>query len=430
MSAAFLFCFGHGRCQRQGAESRVDKPFLGAYIHLPTWFRGKTDEAARERAIVENLDRFRDSGLRVLIPFVTTTGGQAEYAERADPRPSVGKLGPGGRDGPRGTQTRIAGLSHDVRAGLRARPALGHPQAASGVGPPRQVGPAAGLHLAGTPGGPEMGRVGAPGDRHQVPAGRHSAGLLPLPGQRSDKWTRWRRRNSRRRIRPISSRRAAPGTRRNFASSSGNASRGWWAQISGALRALTPKPRIAVYMWGAHELKGTRDWRTWADRGYLDMLNLTGYSYREQYGEKYLQVLDDRFRDVAAILKELPKSVEFTICVGIPTSHGKIREAREIEDYLQIGKRHGVQGAAIFTWETLQPYLADVKQAGYLEQFTVWIATARRGREGCDRPDTFVLLLPDFLFSCRGWQSRGTDDRRKAGESGQCWFCFGHNPRV
>ncbi len=141
-------------------------------------------------------------------------------------------------------------------------------------------------------------------------------------------------------------------------------------QISGTLRALTPKPRIAVYMWGAHELKGTRDWRTWAERGYLDMLNLTGYSYREQHGDKYLQVLDDRFRDVAAILKECPKSVEFTICVGISTSHGKIRDAREIEDYLQIGKRHGVQGASIFTWETLQPYLADVKQAGYLEQFT------------------------------------------------------------
>jgi uncharacterized lipoprotein YddW (UPF0748 family) len=141
-------------------------------------------------------------------------------------------------------------------------------------------------------------------------------------------------------------------------------------QISGELRAQDPKLRIAVYMWGAHELKGTRDWRTWADRGYLDMLNLTGYAYREQFGEKYLQVLDDRFRDVAAVLKELHKPVEFTICVGISTSHGKIRQAREIEDYLRIGKRHGVKGASIFTWETLQPYLADVKKAGYLEQFT------------------------------------------------------------
>jgi hypothetical protein len=58
-----------------GVVSGADEPFLGAYIHLPSWFRGKTDEADRERAIMGNLDRFRASGLRVLIPFVTTTSG-------------------------------------------------------------------------------------------------------------------------------------------------------------------------------------------------------------------------------------------------------------------------------------------------------------------------------------------------------------------
>jgi uncharacterized lipoprotein YddW (UPF0748 family) len=141
-------------------------------------------------------------------------------------------------------------------------------------------------------------------------------------------------------------------------------------QISSTLRALRPQPRIAAYVWGAHELKATRDWRTWADRGYLDMLNLTGYAYREQYGEKYLQVLDDRFRDVAAVLKEISKPVDLTICVGISTSHGKIRAAREVDDYLQIGKRHGVVGASFFTWETLQPYLVEVQHAGYIERFS------------------------------------------------------------
>jgi len=58
-------------------------------------------------------------------------------------------------------------------------------------------------------------------------------------------------------------------------------------------------------------------------------------------------------------------------CVGATIERcGKIREAREIEDYLEIGKRHGVHGASIFTWETLQHYLPEVKKAGYLEQFT------------------------------------------------------------
>lgn len=63
-------------------------------------------------------------------------------------------------------------------------------------------------------------------------------------------------------------------------------------------------------------------------------------------------MLDDRFRDMSAVLKGLSKPVEFTLCVGISTSHGKIRAAREIEDCLRIGKQHGVHGAAFFTWET------------------------------------------------------------------------------
>ena len=87
-------------------------------------------------------------------------------------------------------------------------------------------------------------------------------------------------------------------------------------------------------------------------------------------GEDYLKVLDNNFRDVAAVLAEVDKPVEFTICVGIRTSHGKIREAREIEDYLNVAKRRGVNGAAFFTWETLQPYLPEVKKAGYFQKFT------------------------------------------------------------
>jgi hypothetical protein len=131
-------------------------------------------------------------------------------------------------------------------------------------------------------------------------------------------------------------------------------------------------------MWGAQELKGTRDWRTWADRGYLDMLNLTGYSFPKQYGDKYLQVLEQRFRDVSAALKELGKPVELTICVGINTSHGKIREARDIQDYLEVGKRCGARGAAFFTWTYLQPYLDDVQKAGYLKQFVSGLSPTGR----------------------------------------------------
>lgn len=353
----------------QGAQSPGHDPLMGAYIHLPTWFRGKTDEAARKRAIVENLDRFRDSGLRVLIPFVTTTRGQAEYASELIPDRVWGSWDPVAvmvREAhQRGLQVYptmcVLACGHDRPAGiLKTHPewalrdkagqplgfiSPGHPEARKWVVSVLQE-----IATKYQPDGILLDYCRYPGTEAAMdPVAQaefeasHPADQFPPDSTRyKDEFRKFRR----------------------------DCLTELVGQISGALRALTPKPRIAVYMWGAHELKGTRDWRTWAERGYLDMLNLTGYSYREQYGEKYLQVLDDRFRDVAAILKECPKPVEFTICVGISTSHGKIREAREIEDYLKIAKSHGVHGATIFTWETLQPYLADVKKAGYLEQFT------------------------------------------------------------
>lgn len=351
------------------AASQHDEPFMGAYIHLPAWFRGHADQPASQRAIVENLDRFRDSGLRVLIPFVTTTSGKAEYPSQVIPDKVWGAWDP------------VAVMVGEARKrGLQVYPAVcvlacGHkrPAGALEVHPDWALRDKSGEPIGFiSPGHPEA-RKWVVSVLREIATRYHPDGILldycRYPGSEA-------------KMDPVAqaefeashpAERFPPGSTRykdEFRKFKRECLTELVGQISGELRSLDPKPRIAVYMWGAHELDGTRDWRTWADRGYLDMLNLTGYAYREQYGEKYLEVLNDRFREVAAVLKELDNPVEFTICVGISTSHGKIRSAREIEDYLDIGKRHGVQGASFFTWETLQPYLPEVKKAGYLEQFT------------------------------------------------------------
>jgi len=351
-----------------GAAPRADEPFLGAYIHLPAWFRGQADEAARHRAIVENLDRFRESGLRVLMPFVTTTSGRAEYPSRLIPERVWGDWDP------------VDAMVREARRrGLQVYPAVcvlasGHkrPAGVLEVHPDWALRDRADEPLGFiSPGHPEA-RKWVVSVLEEIATKYRPDGILldycRYPGSEAQ-------------MDPVAqaefeashpAERFPPGStqyKAEFRQFKRDCLTELVGQISGELRALEPKPRIAVYMWGAHELRGTRDWRTWADRGYLDMLNLTGYAYRGQYGEKYLEVLDDRFRDAAAVLHEIDDPVELTICVGIATSHGKIREAREIEDYLQIGKRHGVVGASFFTWETLQPYLPEVKQAGYLERF-------------------------------------------------------------
>jgi len=349
--------------------SRADEPFMGAYIHLPAWFDGAANQAARERAIVENLDRFRDSGLRVLIPFITTTNGQALYPSQLIPDRVWGDWDP------------VATLVREARKrGLKVYPAVctlaaGHdrPAGVLKIHPEWALRDKQGKPIGFiSPGNPEARRWVVALFKEIATTYRPDGILLDYcryPG-------------SERLMDPVAQAEfdgTHPADRfplgstpykKAFLEFRRTCLDELVGEISRALRALTPSPRIAVYMWGAHELKGTRDWRAWIDRGYLDMLNLTGYAYREQFGAKYLDVLDARFRDTVAVLKELHKPVEFTICVGISTSHGKIRAAREIQDYLRIGKRHGVQGATFFTWETLQPYLADIKRAGYFEQFT------------------------------------------------------------
>ena len=107
----------------------------------------------------------------------------------------------------------------------------------------------------------------------------------------------------------------------------------------------------------------------WAQRGYIDSFNLTGYYYAKNYGADYLQKYANSIRAMAAVLKETHRPIELTTCVGIITSHGRIREAKEIATYLEIAKHCGVNGAAVFTWNTLKPYLAEVKQGDYFRQF-------------------------------------------------------------
>ena len=82
-------------------------------------------------------------------------------------------------------------------------------------------------------------------------------------------------------------------------------------------------------------MKGHRvaqDWRTWASKGYIDMVNISGYCYRKNYGDRYLKVFEKRLRGAVEINKALGSPVEITFCLGIRTSHGHIPRAQEVED--------------------------------------------------------------------------------------------------
>jgi uncharacterized lipoprotein YddW (UPF0748 family) len=350
------------------AAARAAEPFMGAYMNIPLLFDAQADQAARERSIAENLDRFQQSGLKVMIPFVVDGGKAAMY-----PSQVVGNM-------PYHDWDPLAVMVREGRQrGLQIYPAIcvlscGHKTLGSPLKehPEWAVRDKAGQPLGFiSPGHPEA-RKWVLAMIKEVAVNYQPEGVLldylRYPGNEAQ-------------MDPVSQAQfdqTHPATqfprngvlyREELLKFKRQTLTELVGQISEMLRSLRPTPRIAIYMWGAQELKGTRDWRTWADRGYIDMLNLTGYYFAKRNGDKYREVLEQHFQEVQSILKEVNKPVEFTICVGIKTSHGEIQATRDIQDYLQIGKRCGVHGAAFFTWAYLQPHLAEVKQAGYLEQF-------------------------------------------------------------
>lgn len=358
----------------RGAEKPF-VPFLGAYVHLPSLWAADADTAARERAIIENLDRFRDAGLRVVIPYVVGGNGKAAYPSSLFSQREYDNWDP------------LAVILREARQrNLQVYPAVcvlacGHqePQGILKEHPEWAVRDKAGQPTGFiSPGHPDA-RQWVVAVLQEIASRYQPDGLLldylrfPSAENILDVVAQAKFDESH----PIE---RFPRQGREYQEELLKCKRQCLTelagQISDALRAMEPQPQIAVYMWGAQELQGTRDWRTWAERGYVDMLNLTGYVYRNKYGDDYLGVVEKRFRDVAAVLQELQKPVELTICVGISTSHGKIQSAQDIEGYLQVAKACGVQGAAIFTWQSLQPYLAEVKQAGYLEQFATGLRPA------------------------------------------------------
>ena len=135
-------------------------------------------------------------------------------------------------------------------------------------------------------------------------------------------------------------------------------------QISEAARAERPDLKLAAYCWGAHVARDhqiAQVWPVWVERGYLDMVNISGYCHRETYGEKFLEVFEQRMSEARALNRQLPKPAALTFALGVNTSHGRVHAADDIRKYLAIADRLKLDGVAYFTWEYLQPYLGELK---------------------------------------------------------------------
>ncbi len=344
-----------------------DQPFMGAYLNIPRLFDSASTIRERERSIEEQLDEFKASGLRVVMPYVTTTAGAAVYPSKIVPTrrysnwDPLGHLMRAARE--RGLQvypvTCVLACGKQEPQGIleqhpewALRDDTGHP-----IGHISPCHPQARAWVVSVmreivdkykPDGLLLDYLRFNNRPMQLdPHG--AAELKKLVGVTPEA------------VQPQQLQRFKEACLTELARA-----------ISVEVRRQQPGIKLAIYSWGPHVTQNHRvaqDWKTWAQNGYIDMVNVSGYCYPKNYGDRYLQVFEDRLRGALEINQDLGRPIEVTLCLGIKTSHGQIEKAADVGDYLRIAKRIGVDGAAIFTWSYVRPYLEDIEQGGYFRQF-------------------------------------------------------------
>ncbi len=376
IAVRFFLCWLAITCLAPARSSRADgreRPFLGAYLNIPRLFDASDSLPDRERAIGRQLDEFKASGLRVVMPYATTTSGEALYPSNVIPDKRYADWDPlavvvaaakarqlevypvacvlaCGKDALKGIlRTHQEWALRDEAGRPIGHISPCHPQARAWVtsvmaeivdryrpdgllldylrfnNRPMQLDPRGAAELA------VRLRGVSPENRPRVVQQFKEAGLTEL-----------------------------------------------MRSISVDVRRRQPGIRIAIYSWGPHVVENHRvaqDWETWAKRKYIDMVNVSGYCYRANYGDRYLQVFKERLAGALAINRRAGGPVDVTLCLGIRTSHGRIEEAAEVNDYLSIAQRLGVDGAAVFTWDYLRPYLDAISRDAYFANFAAGLAT-------------------------------------------------------
>ena len=350
-----------------GGVSRADEPFMGAYVNIPKLFDPNVNIRDRERSIEKQLDRFKASGLRVVMPYVTTTVGTALYPSEIIPTCLYSNWDP------------VSVFMREARArGLQVYPvtcvlACGkqQPQGILKQHTEWALRDESGLPIGHISPCHPQARDWVVSVMHEIVEKYHPDGLL-LDYLRFN--------NRPMRLDPHGAaeleklmhgvpEKLQSGKLQGFKE---ECLTELMQSISVDLRRQQPGIKLAIYSWGPHVIQDHRvaqDWRTWAQNGYIDMVNVSGYCFPENYGDRYLQVFADRISGALAINQKLRRPIDVTLCLGIKTSHGQIGKAADVDEYLTTASQLGVNGVAVFTWSHAEPFLDEIVKAGYLTEF-------------------------------------------------------------
>ena len=351
------------------AASQPAEPFRAAYMHLDNMLPRSADVAGRRLALARELDRFKAAGLRVAMPYIKDTGGAAAYDSKIVPVrkyqdwdaladimteaharglqvwPVICVLPSGGEGAPSGVLKDHPEWSLRDKAGK----ALGY------VSP---IHPAARKWM--------ISMVGEIAQRYQ-PEGvlldylRFPSGNIQFDPESAARFEK-----------------EYPGDKTATAQEHASHMQEYKVRnltelargISEELRRVRPGIRIGMYTWGPQVAAGhpvAQDWRTWLAKGYVDHVDISGYCYEKNFGPEYMKVFEDRMKLAVKYRSEAGRG-ELAMTLGVVTSHGRVRSAAEIGEYIRVARAAGIDGVSFFTWSTLRPYLDEVLKAGYLNR--------------------------------------------------------------
>lgn len=346
-------------------------PWLGAYIHMAHCFDASAPEDQREASIAAVLDEMKRSGLQAIVPYVTTSAGEAHYPSAIVPKRTFGDWDPLGVFV---RKARARGLAvwpavpmlvcgHDMPRGILAE----HPEWALQGDEGEPLG-----YIS--PGSPEA-REWLISVVEEIVTRYRPDGLmldyLRYPNRPADLDA-----GSRARFLEQSASGAYHLTDRGdseFQAFKEACLTELMGAVHARVQALAPGVQMGLYTWGAHVSQGhyvAQAWPGWVRSGYLDVVNVSGYCYPKNYGEDFMSVFSSRLRDASALVENSPRRPLMTFALGVITSHGEVASATQIKGYLDAAREAGYDGTAVFTLSYLLPYLDACLDESYLGAYT------------------------------------------------------------
>ena len=343
----------------------VSEPFCGVYLH-PGEFTDKTLTVEERAALIEEaLDSIRDCGFTTVIPYANTTSGKAYWPgtnltmATQDEWDVLGVVAQKARQ--RGLKVMpalcVLSAGHDEPAGILESHTDWALQDKNGnplgwISPANEDAQAWVLHL--------MEQL-----MHHIEPDGIMLDYMRYPNERDV------------RLDPVSEERfmqEAPenededSAAKRLQSFKETSLTHLMADIAVMVRKDFPEAKIGLYSWGPHvpfNHPVAQCWPDWVRDNYLDVLNVSGYCYPDNYGKLYLEVFEKRLLDSASLVKKVDGKAELTFALGVRTSHGALKNAAEIEDYLTVAQKAGFSGVAVFAWASMKNFATEAEAEGY-----------------------------------------------------------------